>query len=116
MPSGLSRRNTGEGTAAGTRCKAAGLRRGLDYKALVQKYLHSTETTCGGIWEDRKPEVLKMYRVLARLNAPDLTIFLLCVETDNFSEVARKLKVHRSTITRIYHRIEKQLRDDIKGH
>lgn len=83
-----------------------------DYRALAEKYLCLTDM---GIWEERRPQVLRMYRVLASLDAPRLTIFLLVVELGKISEVARRLKVHRSTIGRIYHRIEKEIRDEVGG-
>lgn len=85
-----------------------------DYRRLAEKYL--TETGEGGIWETRRPEVLKMYRVLARLSAAELTIFLLVVELGTIAEAARRLRCHRSTIGRIYHKIEKRLKDDIQRH
>lgn len=90
--------------------------RGWDYKALAEKYLNRTETADGGIWETRPTQVLKMYKVLARLNAPELTIFLLVVELGTIAEVARRLGVHRSTVGRIYRKIEARLRNDIQGY
>ncbi len=85
--------------------------RGLDYKGLVEKYLSWKDS---GIWEERDLKVRKMYRALAGLDASELTIFLLVVEVGSQAEVARRLKVHRSTIMRIYHRIEKKIRDGIE--
>lgn len=58
--------------------------------------------------------MLKMYKVLAGLDAARLTIFLLVVELGCISEVARRLKVHRSTVGRIFHRIEKEIRDELE--
>lgn len=87
--------------------------RGWDYRTLAEKYLLSADS---GIWEEREPRVLRMYRVLSRLTAPELTIFLLVVELGSQAEVARRLKVHRSTIMRIYHRIERRIKDGVQGH
>lgn len=65
-----------------------------------------------GIWEEdmRLP---KMYRVLAQLTPSELTIFLLVVELGTIAEVARRLRCHRNTVSRIYHRIEKRIHDDL---
>ena len=67
-----------------------------------------------GIWDERTEKVKEMYRVLARLEAPELTIFLLVVELGSKAEVARRLGVHRSTIGRIYKRIEEELRSGLE--
>lgn len=69
-----------------------------------------------GIWDERTEKVKAMYRVLARLEAPELTIFLLVVELGSKAEVARRLGVHRSTIGRIYKRIEEELRDGLENY
>ena len=78
-----------------------------DYKRLADKYLGEMR----GIWDETPERVRRMYRALARLDAAELTIFLLVVELGSQAEAARRLKVHRSTIMRIYHRIEKKIRD-----
>lgn len=116
MRSALYEGSTTATAANGGESRGVGMPRGWDYKALVEKYLNRTETTDNGIWETRQPEVLRMYKVLARLGAAELTIFLLVVELETIAEVARRLKVHRSTIGRIYHRIEQRLRDDIQRY
>lgn len=66
-----------------------------------------------GIWEtdSRLP---KMYRALKRLNASELTIFLLVLELGTVAAAARRLKVHRSTVHRLYHKIEKKIRNELK--
>lgn len=69
-----------------------------------------------GIWDERTEKAKAMYRGLARLEAAELTIFLLVVELGSKAEVARRLGVHRSTIGRIYQRIEKELRDGLEGY
>lgn len=69
-----------------------------------------------GIWDERTEKVKAMYRVLARLEAPELTIFLLVVELGSKAEVARRLGVHRSTIGRIYKRIEEELRSGLENY
>ena len=55
----------------------------------------------------------KMYRVLAQLTPSELTIFLLVVELGTIAEVARRLRCHRNTVSRIYHRIEKRIHDEL---
>lgn len=69
-----------------------------------------------GIWDERTEKVKAMYRGLARLEAPELTIFLLVVELGSKAEVARRLGVHRSTIGRIYKRIEEELRRGLENY
>lgn len=81
-----------------------------NYRSLTEKYL----TRTADIWDEHSDKERRMYKVLARLNAPDLTIFLLVVELGSIAEVARRLGVHRSTIGRIYHRIEEGIRNGIE--
>lgn len=80
-----------------------------DYRRLVEKYIRRHDP---GIWETdgRLP---KMYGALNRLQASELTIFLLVVELGTIAEAARTLNVHRSTVCRIYHRIEKRIHDEL---
>lgn len=62
---------------------------------------------------DETPDRLrKIYRVLTRMarkDAPRLTIFLLYVELGSGAEVARRLGVHRSTISRLLKKIRREL-------
>ena len=57
-----------------------------------------------------------MYRVLGGLDAARLTIFLLCVEIGNKTEVARRLGVHRNTIIRIYTKVTKEIENGLARH
>lgn len=50
-----------------------------------------------------------MYAALKRLNAAKLTIFLLYVELENKTEVARRLGAHRNTVSRIIDGIRREL-------
>ena len=84
-----------------------------NYNDLVKEYLQSPEARDKGIWEDRNIKVMRMYRALSRLNASDLTFFLLCIEYGNISKVARQLGVHRNTMTRQYHRIKDRITTEI---
>lgn len=97
----------------GGKSRGVGLPAVWDYKALTEKYLTETDR---GIWEERSIRVRRMYKTLAGLNAAELTIFLLVVELGSCSAVARRLKVHRSTTTRIYHRIEKKIHDELERY
>lgn len=76
----------------------------------MEEYLTGTE----GIWDERSERVRAVHRALARLDAPDLTIFLLVVELGSKAEVSRRLGVHRSTVGRIYARIERRIRDELE--
>lgn len=81
----------------------------LDYRTLADKYMRTADL---GIWEEDR-RLPGMYKALARLQATELTIFLLAVELGTIADAARRLKCHRNTVSRIYHRIEKRIRDDI---
>ncbi len=60
---------------------------------------------------DETPDALrKVYRVLGSMDAPRLTIFLLYVELGSGAEVARRLGVHRSTISRLLKKIREQMK------
>ena len=60
---------------------------------------------------DETPDALrKVYRVLGNMDAPRLTIFLLYVELGSGAEVARRLGVHRSTISRLLKKIREQMK------
>ena len=65
----------------------------------------------GDDWSEKRKA--RMYKALSKLDAPSLTIFLLCIELGSQAEVARRLKVHRSTVMRIYNKITKGLRDEL---
>ena len=95
--------------AAGGADTGVGLPPVTDYRTLTEKYIRTTDL---GIWEVdmRLP---KIYKALAHLTPSELTIFLLVVELGTIAEVARRLKCHRSTVHRIYHRIEKRLHNDL---
>ena len=64
-------------------------------------------------WEDRgifaDEDKRKVYAALKRLNAAKLTIFLLYVELENKTEVARRLGAHRNTVSRIIDGIRREL-------
>lgn len=81
-----------------------------DYRTLAEKYMRTADL---GIWEE-DTRLPKMYKVLAGLMPSDLTIFLLVVELGTIAEVARRLKVHRSTVCRVFHKIEKRIHDDLE--
>ncbi len=89
------------------------MQRGWNYKTLVAKYL---TREAKGIFDESSEQTRAMYRGLARLSAPELTIFLLVVELGSKAEVARRLGVHRSTIGRIYKRIEEELRSGLENY
>ena len=98
--------STGGRQAPGQRRRGGGKPSGLDYRTLVEKYLEREEQ---GIWDETPPQLRKIYRTLARMDAPRLTIFLLYAELGSKAEVARRLGVHRSTIGRIIDRIRNEL-------
>lgn len=83
-----------------------------DYKKLAAKYLRQDQ----GIWDETPDRVRKLYQALARIDAARLTIFLLCVELGNKTEVARRLKVHRNTIIRIYAAVTKEIENGLERH
>lgn len=95
--------------AAGGDDTGVGMQPVTDYKTLTEKYIRKADL---GIWEEdmRLP---KIYKALSKLLPSELTIFLLVVELGTIAEVARRLKVHRSTVHRIYHRIEKRIHDEL---
>lgn len=95
--------------ANGGKKRGVGKASGLNYKGLVEKYLQ--RQTPSFLEVDERKE--KMYKCLEEMQAPQLTIFLLCVETGSIAEVARMLKVHRETLRRIYNRIVKKLRNEL---
>ena len=83
-----------------------------DYKRLASKYLKREE----GIWDETPDKVRRLYRALAKIDAARLTIFLLCVEIGNKTEVARRLGVHRNTILRIYAAVTKEIENGLGRH
>ena len=109
-PCPLSTGSIKAGKADGGASTDAGTQAETDYRTLTAKYLRRTDL---GIWEtdSRLP---KMYRALKRLNASELTIFLLVLELGTVAAAARRLKVHRSTVHRLYHKIEKKIRNELK--
>lgn len=82
----------------------------LDWQTLTAKYLTREQK---GIWCTDSEKVRAMYRALRRLDASEQTIFLLVVELGTIAEAARRLKVHRSTVTRIYNRIRNKIGDEV---
>lgn len=62
----------------------------------------------------RDEKIEKMYGALAKMDSSELVIFLMVVEIGSLSEVARRLKVHRKTLTRMYYKIKEKLRDAIE--
>lgn len=95
--------------ASGTRCTESGKNEGLDYRRLVEKYLMRDEPS----FVQRDEKIEQMYRVLNSLDTSKITIFLMVVELGSMSEVARRLNIHRRTLARMYHRIEKKIRDEL---
>lgn len=95
--------------AGGGASTGAGLPPVTDYRALTEKYIRTVDL---GIWEVdlRLP---KIYKALAHLTPSELTIFLLVVELGTIAETARRLRCHRNTVSRIYHRIEKRIHDEL---
>lgn len=89
---------------------APGMNNGLDWQTLTAKYLTREQK---GIWCTDSEKVRAMYRALRRLDASEQTIFLLVVELGTIAEAARRLKVHRSTVTRIYNRIKNKIGDEV---
>lgn len=96
--------------ASGTRCTESGKNEGLDYRRLVEKYLMRDEPS----FVQRDEKIEQMYKVLNSLDTSKITIFLMVVEIGSLSEVARRLKVHRKTLTRMYYKIKEKLRDAIE--
>ena len=82
----------------------------LNWQTLSAKYLTREDR---GIWSEDSHKVRAMYRALHRLDASEQTIFLLAVELGNIAEVARRLRCHRSTVTRIYNRIRGKINDEV---
>lgn len=77
----------------------------MTYQALTAKYLTFEDK---GIFADEDKR--KVYAALRRLDAAKLTIFLLYVELENKTEVARRLGAHRNTVSMIIERIRKEVR------
>lgn len=84
-----------------------------DYKRLAAKYLKKDDL---GIWDETPEKVRRLYAALAKIDAARLTIFLLCVELENKTEVARRLGVHRNTIIRIYAAVTKDIENGLERH
>lgn len=85
----------------------------LNWRTLTSKYLTREEK---GIWSQDSEKVRAMYRALRRLDASEQTIFLLVVELGTIAEAARRLGVHRSTITRVYNRIKEKIGYELERH
>jgi len=78
----------------------------VDYRALVKTYLSNEDR---GIWEERSPRIRKMYGAIARLSPSKKAILLLVTEIGNISEVARRLKLPKTTVWRVYDGIRKEI-------
>ena len=110
---GLSDGSTTHARVLGITSTEPGMSIALNWRTLTSKYLTREEK---GIWSQDSEKVRAMYRALRRLDASEQTIFLLVVELGTIAEAARRLGVHRSTITRVYNRIKEKIGYELERH